>query len=310
MIFLDVALAACFAVLISASVSEGSLIHHWTFDDGTGSSTAADSVGGNTGTLTNMPSATAWVSGKIGSALTFPAGNDYVIAGSSISTSRTSSSFSAWINTSTTGDRKVISYGGDHPLQVFGSQARMCYGGCTGGVGPTITNSTWHLMAVVASGSGRRIYVDGVDVGGLGVGSGSATGAPNFGRYSGGGYDYIGLIDDPAIWSNALSPTEVLAIYNLGNDVSLNYNATNAQDLFDEHTAAGGGSGVAIGGLTWTYAAGLTPGTPGTLSGSGSIRTLYLTSTTGVQSVPEPSGVALTALGLLGLMGWRRRFWI
>ena len=47
------------------------LVAHWKLDETTGSTTAADSAGSNTGTLVNMDPNTDWVAGKNGGALEF-----------------------------------------------------------------------------------------------------------------------------------------------------------------------------------------------------------------------------------------------
>jgi hypothetical protein len=88
-----------------ADITTG-LVGQWKFDESSGSTTAADSSGsGNTGTLTNMATSTAWVSGQIGNALEFDGTNDYVNAGSASNLDDLSvMTVSAWIYPHTLGE--------------------------------------------------------------------------------------------------------------------------------------------------------------------------------------------------------------
>ena len=62
-----------------AAMPTSGLVGWWKLDEGTGSTTAADSSGNaNNGTLTNMDSATDWVTGRLSDALDFDGVNDYV----------------------------------------------------------------------------------------------------------------------------------------------------------------------------------------------------------------------------------------
>ncbi len=57
----SVALVALAAMGVVASTAEAALVNQWKFDDGSGTHpTALDSVGGKTGTLTNLE-AVDWV---------------------------------------------------------------------------------------------------------------------------------------------------------------------------------------------------------------------------------------------------------
>ena len=80
----------------------GGPLAQWKLDDGSGS-TAADSIGGNDGTLTNFPTDDSqWVSGMIGESLEFDGTDDYVNLGTGLGPtvfggSSGASTISAWV---------------------------------------------------------------------------------------------------------------------------------------------------------------------------------------------------------------------
>ena len=93
--------------LTKALPPPGDLVGLWHFDETSGT-TASDSSGnGNTGTLTNMDTATCWVLGKFGNALSFDGINDYVNCekNGDITTAIT---IEAWINPSAFTDYDAI----------------------------------------------------------------------------------------------------------------------------------------------------------------------------------------------------------
>src|SRR3989344_1197178 len=70
------------AATISRPTQSLGLVGYWSFDVGKGGAKAVDMSGrGNNGTLTNMNTTAAWIGGKIGQALNFDGGNDYVDVG-------------------------------------------------------------------------------------------------------------------------------------------------------------------------------------------------------------------------------------
>ncbi len=100
-------LCCCFTSLALSQDCEQS---HWTFDEGSGSTTA-DSVGSNDGTLTNMDDS-AWVVGRVGSgALSFDGQDEYVIMDSpgDFDIHDTDHSWTAWFKTTEGGS--IISKG-------------------------------------------------------------------------------------------------------------------------------------------------------------------------------------------------------
>ena len=119
-----------------------------------------------------------------------------------------------------------------------------------------------------------------------------------------------GLVDEVAFWDETLTDGKVAAIFNLADEAALNYDASQADLLFQVFD--GSLADVDIGGLTWVQDTGL-GGMAGDVVdlGVGDFF-LNLDGTAGVSTlsaaIPEPSTFVLAALGLLGL-GWvgRRR---
>ncbi|SVE48745.1 uncharacterized protein METZ01_LOCUS501599, partial [marine metagenome] len=94
----------------------------------------------------------------------------------------------------------------------------------------TIADDAWHFVHAVFDRDGNgTVYVDGVA--GTGVGLGQQGSIDNnkvfvIGEFSSlDGRTLNGLIDEVAVWTSALSSSEIMALYNSGNglDASSNY---------------------------------------------------------------------------------------
>ncbi len=120
--------------------------------------------------------------------------------------------------------------------------------------------------------------------------------------------NWRGLIDDSAIWDEALDTDQVRSIYTLNTDLGLPYQIGDVMALWDIHDSQGAGL---IGETPWLYRSSL-PGSPspGDAYVYDGIRYLALgDGTTGLAALPEPSTCILATLGLLSLAfcGRRRR---
>jgi len=116
----------------------------------------------------------------------------------------------------------------------------------------------------------------------------------------------VGLMDDTAVFGERLTAGQARSLFTIVNDSALDYDATEMQQLFDLFDA-GSGSAV-VGGTAWYYADSLVGSAGDTLNlGGGNFAVVLDGSGNGVSTVPEPSAFLLLGVGLLGLVGWRRR---
>ena len=220
------------------AISQG-LVGYWKFDDGTGSSTAADSSGsGNTGTLTSMDNTNAWVPGQIGGALRFNSTgtNDRVVVADDASIQNlTTMTACAWVYPTQFGisqfptlmskvtpglDDSWNFYINDQAGELIGFYDRhLVYR--ERGVVPV---NTWtHICGTTNytnTTAGVRTYKDGVlqtSGGGSGDfgGPGDDVGNSLFiGMAPDGNQQYRGIIDELMLFNRELSATEIEAIYN------------------------------------------------------------------------------------------------
>ncbi len=282
--------------------------------------------GGTTGATNDgtLNGSATYVPGKLGSAISLDGLGDFIAAGTGPITGNTTRTVSAWVNTTTTSLDTVLSWGSttatpgskfDFDVAANGTLEVGVHSGRTTGSGATVNNGAWRMVTVVLPTGGTTIadlafYVDG---GFQYTGSGTQTvatqaGVLQIGRFANNtnAQDFLGLIDDVAIWNESLSADEVTGLFDVGNSNELAYDAGTFDLLKTVHDDASGS--VDFGALTWTYATGL-PGSAG-LTGSGSSFTLVLdaTNNTGLVAVPEPSSLALlgAAIGGMALLARRR----
>ena len=184
-----------------------------------------------------------------------------------------------------------------------------------------IQANTWHNIVWAYDSTDpttTRVYLDG-ELAGLVSGSlwnGTVDSAGGNSQYAAGiarpenqnWGDFDGLIDDLAIFGDALTEAEAVSIYSLGDSTALNYDAGEAQQLFDLHTAGSGT--VEIDGLEWVFIANGLNGGLGIVdeSATGFQFALQLDGTgsgVGVAAVvPEPSSIALWSLIGISLAGF------
>jgi len=209
------------------------LISCYEFDETSGT-TATDAHGSNDGTVTG---ATINQTGKIDKAYSFD-GNDKVTFGTFNAGTSAMSAF-CWVKTSLTSAQMIFTkydYGsGDRSwnmnmtaagkLQVYisdnGTAAKKIYY-----TDDSINDNDWHLVGFTFDSGTLKLWIDGVDAAVTKTTDDAATSIHQSSKMVGVGFQinngsyvvsYQGLIDQPGLWSKALSTNEISALYNSGN---------------------------------------------------------------------------------------------
>lgn len=214
---------------LTPTTRDKGLVGYWPFD-GTGAivngqtSGLADSSGkGYNGSALNANgTGMNFTTGKIGNAVQFD-GIDDSIAIPTIYSGNTDWTMSAWIKTSSTDVRSILSNASGGPVyNLFGiGSSKITYShydvswkfeyGTS-----NIADGTWHHLAWVNNGSSKIVdlYVDGVKE--ASVPSTTETNAPvnKLGGAWTALYFWNGSLDDIRFYSRSLSTTELKAIYN------------------------------------------------------------------------------------------------
>lgn len=223
------------ALTVGTTVSHAALISHWTFDESSGT-TAADSAGSFTGTLSG---GAGFVAGGIsGNAVSLVEGTNSLLNMGTGFPGFTAGNFSivAWVKTTSTDlDSYVLS-----KFENFSQTGYIMGINTTGGAGAankgwfyassnnpsnfatsttTVNDGIWHqLAAVYTAGSTLDIYVDGApveqSVPAIAMGGNSAP-------FLIGGYNqgtpvasYTGLVDDVQVYSHAVTSANVQYLFD------------------------------------------------------------------------------------------------
>lgn len=238
------------------------LVGAWSFDEGTGSTTADLSGSGNTGTLAN---ATWTAGGRYGGALSFNGTNASVMVPDADSLDLTTGmTLEAWVRPAATmGTAWRTAVMKEQPSQlVYGlyangdasrPRAQMWIGGTEQGVAgtSTVAASTWTHLAATYDGAALRFYANGVQVANTDVTGDITTSsaALRIGGNAAWGEFFNGLIDEVRIYNRAITSTE------LQNDMSTGIGVLKTDTsppTAPSSLTASIGSGTA--GLIWTAA--------------------------------------------------------
>jgi hypothetical protein len=220
---------------LQLTVLPSGVTSYYSLDTGLGSQAYDTSAGGNTGSIHGTPS---WVSGQIGTALTFDGSTSYISTTTQF-TNPNPFSLELWFKTNTVQGGRLIGFGDavsgastNADRQVYMTNSGQLIFGVKPGAQQTLTSAAsyndnaWHHLAATLGASGLQFYVDGVSVG---TNAGVTT-AQNYAGYWRIGYDslagwpsaptsnyFAGSIDEVKIYNRALNSTEVLNEYNAGS---------------------------------------------------------------------------------------------
>jgi len=220
-------LASIIAVLTMAGGARAGLIGYWAFDDGSGTRAQDGSPNKNHGTLMGNPQ---WVPGKVGMALKFDGVDDWVeVPHAAILTVDKEVTVAAWINTSRYtggpggGDwQAILAKSNDPRSYSFYTQVSGALHFSTAGVGTlstaTVPLNEWVHVAAMVIGGMHRYYINGQPAGEGGGGivlPGSAdTATVMIGVTHEGSNEFLGMIDEVRIYNRALTPNQVLDLFN------------------------------------------------------------------------------------------------
>ena len=218
----------------------------WEFNESSGN--AADASGNGT-TLTNNGS-TPFVAGKMNNAAEFASGDYFECADNSYVSLTGDATWSVWWYPTTLNAQNSffdkwnfsavqreyevwVDYSGGASkisLQISnnGSSSSYNYLSTTG----ISVNNWYHVVWVFTASTGTlEVYLNGSS---LGTATFAITaikdGTSNFsiGKFTGGGGNLAGKLDQAAIWARTLSTTEVGELYNSGNGIEYPFSATSS----------------------------------------------------------------------------------
>jgi hypothetical protein len=230
-----------------ADITNG-IVAYWPFDDGTGSSTAADATGnGNTGTLTDFSDATfssMWVPGRFGDGILLNSAgdtNDYVSVSddSFLDVNNTSKAFTiaAWVKLNgVQSNGAPILYKGvtgfeQYGLDITGGQFRCIIRNSSGKSSQSVSSTfsptpgVWYHVVCIWSASPQQhyIYIDGAFnntySGGGFLTSGYVTnhaltiGSKETSLTSGYNVPFQGEVDDVRLYKRVLTPSDIYELY-------------------------------------------------------------------------------------------------
>lgn len=225
------------------------LISYWKLDESSGN--AIDAHDNNDGTITG-DGVTQGATGKINTAYTFAGSDDYLSIGDKANLDFGTGNFSisAWIKTSSNSIQVIFGKQGTGSGWYFyyqygaGFDSMILYHRASGtfAEGTTaLVDGNWHYVVATREGAVGKIYVDGIDdtlsSGDLSANVNSAGDNAVIGiRIIGGTFDreFLGTIDEVAIWNKALTSSEVTELWNGGAGLAYPFSVVTRRDIHIE----------------------------------------------------------------------------
>ena len=220
---------------IQLSVLPSGTYAYWPLDTGTGTRAYDVSPTNDAGTLVAAP---AWVTGKIGNAVTLDGSSQY-ISTSTTQINPSTYTIELWFKTTTTSGGRLMGFGDAQTgastnldRQIYMTNAGTLVYGVNPGTKKTVVSSSayndgaWHHAAATLGTSGMTLVVDGLRVGT----DASTTTAGSYTGYWRMGYDnltgwasaptsnfFAGSIDEVRVYNRQLSDVEIKNDYTAGN---------------------------------------------------------------------------------------------
>lgn len=228
-----------------------SLASYWNFD-GTGLVSQIFNVTATLGTSLSANTATMqYVSGQMNQGISFNGSTDWLGGSGTVPSSITtlaSSPFTilVWFKASTAlpvTSAMMVAFQSSSPLIVplgVDTTGKLMFctalGVCVDGT-RSVNDGLWHMAVAVNNGTVFTIYLDGADAAEVAVTYGAPAGASalgtilDVGALSGTSHFYTGSLDELAIWSRALTTTEIATIYSRQSAIYSGIYLSRALDL-------------------------------------------------------------------------------
>jgi len=222
-------------------------VGHWKLDENTGVLARDASENNNDGTLggdgagTDVPT---WTHGKLGPALSFDGGNDYVGLPTAPRHGGQAMTVACWVNAvDNTGTERIVSHSagsvGEFGFYRGSNTATFRYNGTTEkSINGTFTEGAWqHLVGVIDGSGGATFYINGTSVGTASGGGTSGTASTiHLGQRNPNANEWFeGKIDDVRIYNYAFTQAQVAWLYNKGKPVAhYRFNESSGTDAWDE----------------------------------------------------------------------------
>jgi len=329
---------ALLGIMLMAGPARGDLVAHWAFDSVDSGQVADSTSNNNTGVLGGTGTGNTGpdlVAGVLGNALDFD-GADIVTVADSASLDSTTGreqerTLAYWFKT-TELSNKVVTEKKSNQHFVTQMNARKMSWRTGSGAGAdsvwsdnNVNDDTWHHFVGVARDDDPALptnylnmymFIDGVLQESLNLRDPPTRQCMTYldnddpfviGARAGIVAGYPGKLDDVAVWNDPLTDGKAIALFSLAEEPNLEYDVSLSQQLFNVYDDAGS-SRATIDNRTWEYVAGLSSNFGlGQVENIGSFYYLRLDDNgAGVQTVPEPAGLLLLALGAL-ILGSRLR---
>ena len=209
---------------LSISLTGANLLHHWTFDEGSGN-LVADSVG--SANMSINGSSTSWTNGKAGGAFTFD-GSNYAKTTVSDSVTNPSSSvaITGWFKASANvADRSwLFQIESNYGMRISNNgRLQLSFDGSVSSApewGNPVNDGLWHHFVAQNDGTTTQLYIDGVSVGSRAQTLSSLTdGFMNsaIGARQSGQAIFAGTFDDVRYYDAVLTQSEVTALSQISD---------------------------------------------------------------------------------------------
>ena len=218
--------ACLLLVCLSTLLTGANLLHHWTFDEGSGS-LVNDSVG--SANMSINGSSTGWTNGKAGGAFTFDGSNYARTDNSDLVTSPSSSvAIAGWFKTSTNvvAVSTLFQIENKYGMQISNNgrlQLSFDRIGSVGGApqwGDPIDDGLWHHFVAQNNGTRTQLYIDGFLTGSRTETLSSLVNQPRdsaLGARLNGSNFFAGTFDDIRYYDAVLTQSEISALAQISN---------------------------------------------------------------------------------------------